>query len=484
MACRRKRGDRRGQCIVCFYCVRTFSSPCKFEIRVQSLHESAPGSRLHAVAGSMPGRAQSPPGDLMKRCEQCVKEKPREAYSKTQWRQVEGIARCTACLQNRRTPSPVLEEMPMLEQLRIHTQVTLRPTRPIADDWKRVAGKLVCEEFSATQDLSRALFILLDSLIPESEEYAYWCMQLTLPFALQLLEAGAPHILSTGEPGNWAATMAIFGQMKAGDVLEETRSRAAAGDPDAQSMLAAGDSAATINRKMLYYILRAEQCGGERAVQPHLLGRETRTVEARRGTLPPSVLAAAENAELRPILEWLLDGGDVNATSERDQSMFACAAMGGNVRLMQVLVARGADVDQCWSTHWQQTPLMMAAMMGKADAVEYLIAVGARTDPHSVDDSPMGGANMSGMTALDLCEGTEREGCDEAARLLRDAGAPHGPINQRLRRRTPEPIAASRADEQTGHPPPTEESNEEVAPTSASATATDALAERLAHILV
>jgi len=67
----------------------------------------------------------------------------------------------------------------------------------------------------------------------------------------------------------------------------------------------------------------------------------------------------------------LLDGGEGVEARQEDRTPLCVAAMNGHVNIIQLLLARGANVN--YKDSKGQTPLMYAASAGKLDAVKALI---------------------------------------------------------------------------------------------------------------
>ena len=107
---------------------------------------------------------------------------------------------------------------------------------------------------------------------------------------------------------------------------------------------------------------------------------------------PEAVVAAAERGEEEAVLAWLEGGGGVNATYERDGvtglTLLVGAVMYGHERLVDLLLRRGADINQRNSRGG--TALMCAAGNGNERVADLLIRCGAEINLQ----------NSNGFTAL------------------------------------------------------------------------------------
>jgi ankyrin repeat protein len=150
-------------------------------------------------------------------------------------------------------------------------------------------------------------------------------------------------------------------------------------------------------------------------------------VENRYG-LRPITLAATNGSERA--LRALLDAGADPAASAAGEPVVMTAARTGAVDALELLVARGADVNarEAWLG---ETALMWAAAENHADAVRLLVEAGADVDARSAAlEAPVlefprsGGPNSpfprGGWTALMFAA---REGAIDAAAALADLGA-------------------------------------------------------------
>lgn len=69
----------------------------------------------------------------------------------------------------------------------------------------------------------------------------------------------------------------------------------------------------------------------------------------------------------------------INTPNEEGRTALYLAARAGNLKIVQHLVERGADID-CLECNVKSTPLHVAAYRGHAQVVQYLMGMGARRD--------------------------------------------------------------------------------------------------------
>ena len=106
----------------------------------------------------------------------------------------------------------------------------------------------------------------------------------------------------------------------------------------------------------------------------------------------------------------LLDAGaEVDSPGRKGRTPVMFAAMGGQVDMLDVLLAKGADAGLGAETSGN-TALMLAANRGRLTVMQRLLGAGADVNVKAKD----------GWTAL---QAAEMIGDDEAVALLRDAGA-------------------------------------------------------------
>jgi cytohesin len=125
------------------------------------------------------------------------------------------------------------------------------------------------------------------------------------------------------------------------------------------------------------------------------------------GTTP--LADAALKGDLNGVRALLAHGARPNAISQAGTQPIHDAALGDNAEVIRELVTHGADVN-ARTRNENQTPLHMAAAMGKMKAVEALVALGADL---AIKDS-------RGRTPL---EAAERAGLTDVAAFLRRAAA-------------------------------------------------------------
>jgi ankyrin repeat protein len=140
-------------------------------------------------------------------------------------------------------------------------------------------------------------------------------------------------------------------------------------------------------------------------------------VANRTGATPMAL--ATVNGSARMIGRLLDAGHDPNAVlTETLETVLMLTAKTGNPEAVQLLIARGADVNARQGR--QFTALMFAASEGHAEAIKVLLAAGA--DPHAstVASTKPERRPPGGMTALLFAA---REGHIDAARALVEGGA-------------------------------------------------------------
>jgi ankyrin repeat protein len=125
------------------------------------------------------------------------------------------------------------------------------------------------------------------------------------------------------------------------------------------------------------------------------------------GTTP--LADAALKGDLDGVRALLAYGARPNAISQAGTQPIHDAALGDNAEVIRELVMHGADVN-ARTRDEVQTPLHIAAAMGKMKAVEALVALGAHL---TIKDS-------NGRTPLDAAE---RVGLTDVVALLRRAAA-------------------------------------------------------------
>ncbi|WP_031501066.1 ankyrin repeat domain-containing protein [Bryobacter aggregatus] len=138
----------------------------------------------------------------------------------------------------------------------------------------------------------------------------------------------------------------------------------------------------------------------EMGVDPNAPGKE--------GTTP--LAEAALKGDLESVRALVERGARPNAISRSGTQPIHDAALGDNAEVIRMLVAKGADVN-ARTRDENQTPLHVAAAMGKMKAVEALVALGADL---TLKDA-------KGQTPLDAAERVE---LSDVVAFLRRAGMP------------------------------------------------------------
>lgn len=114
-----------------------------------------------------------------------------------------------------------------------------------------------------------------------------------------------------------------------------------------------------------------------------------------------------EVGNVAQVREWLDAGLDPNFLADRIGTGLMIAAWNGDIRMMELLVARGADVNKPSSTG--ERALMHAAWRGQLEAIRWLLARGARVNGDPMQWSALHYAVFAGRA--------------EAAALLLEKGA-------------------------------------------------------------
>jgi surface polysaccharide O-acyltransferase-like enzyme len=148
-----------------------------------------------------------------------------------------------------------------------------------------------------------------------------------------------------------------------------------------------------------------------------------------------TLIAAVKKGDLAAIRQRLDDGADANATDAKfGATPLDWAAMRGDTEAVQLLIARGADVNA--RNKDGSTALHGAAFLGRARAAELLISKGADTEARNIRrETPLDATKVNwGITRylaslLDLPIGEKSEidqGRVEVARLLGEQAPPTG----------------------------------------------------------
>ena len=140
-----------------------------------------------------------------------------------------------------------------------------------------------------------------------------------------------------------------------------------------------------------------------------------------RKLLPDTIRQAGVHGDVAAVQAWLDGKGNVDARESTAQgTLLMVAGACGRVQLVELLLGRGASIDL--QDEGGCTALMCAAGNGNPSIISALLRAGARADLHDIN----------GGTALAMADiGTrdpstpeeQRQGCAEAARLLRHHAA-------------------------------------------------------------
>jgi hypothetical protein len=155
---------------------------------------------------------------------------------------------------------------------------------------------------------------------------------------------------------------------------------------------------------------------------------------------PVTLGVAIENGDLDRARRWLDEGLDPNTAADRIGSGLMIAAWEGNIAMMELFAARGADLHQS-NRHGEQA-LQLAAWRGHLEAVRWLLDHGARVNREGKAWSALHyavfaghkdvarllmerGADVNGRAPNDasVLMMAAREGQEELAQVLIDAGA-------------------------------------------------------------
>ena len=172
-----------------------------------------------------------------------------------------------------------------------------------------------------------------------------------------------------------------------------------------------------------------------------LLGAALLTGEALAALPDPVAFSwALERGDVAQVRNWLDEGLDPEFSGQRIGTGLMSAAWYGNIEMMQLFVARGADVRR--ANHNGEQALQLAAWNGHLDAVKWLLEHGAPLDRDGNDWGALHYAVFNGHQELArfLIERgarvearspngstplmiAAREGREEMAKLLLEAGA-------------------------------------------------------------
>ena len=123
----------------------------------------------------------------------------------------------------------------------------------------------------------------------------------------------------------------------------------------------------------------------------------------------PPLLHAVAAGEAEQVESWIAEGADLDQPF-MGQTALMVAARAGHLRVVEILIAAGADVNAQTSRALEATALMMAARYGRTEVMEVLLDHGANVNSRT----------DNGYTALMRAA---RNGQTTAVRLLVENGA-------------------------------------------------------------
>lgn len=121
-------------------------------------------------------------------------------------------------------------------------------------------------------------------------------------------------------------------------------------------------------------------------VNGHSLSQEDRIV----GRPGVTALCRAAYFDATDAMELLLKRGAEVNSPPNSESPLICAAVQGNLKAAQILVAHGADINHEFGPY--QTPVSEAIMKGHVDVARYLVGIGATLSPGDVNWAAMAGS--------------------------------------------------------------------------------------------
>jgi hypothetical protein len=113
---------------------------------------------------------------------------------------------------------------------------------------------------------------------------------------------------------------------------------------------------------------------------------------------PVRFAIAIENGDLRAVRQWLDAGLPPDYRADRIGTGLMIAAWEGNVEMMELFAARGANVNAFNQNG--ETALMLASWRGQIEAVKWLLDRGARLDRPGLAWSPLHYAVFNGHDAV------------------------------------------------------------------------------------
>jgi len=159
----------------------------------------------------------------------------------------------------------------------------------------------------------------------------------------------------------------------------------------------------------LCLVALALACGASRAQQQQPRG-DSASLRSGTAFTPPDPIwfgNRVESGDIGQVRTWLDAGLDPDYLADRIGTGLMIAAWTGDVPMMELLVARGADVNKVNALGEQA--LMHAAWRGNGDAIKWLLAKGARINRDAMQWSALHYAAFAGH--------------DKTAALLLDLGA-------------------------------------------------------------
>lgn len=163
---------------------------------------------------------------------------------------------------------------------------------------------------------------------------------------------------------------------------------------------------------------------------------------------PVAFGVAVEAGDFRSATQWLDEGLDPDFQADRIGTGLMIAAWEGNIAMMELFLARGADIHRV--NRFGEQALQLAAWKGHADAVRWLLDRGAAASRKGMEWSALHYAVFAGrkeIARLLVDRGADvnarvpngstvlmmaaREAQEDLARMLIDAGADPRPVNDR-----------------------------------------------------
>jgi ankyrin repeat protein len=108
------------------------------------------------------------------------------------------------------------------------------------------------------------------------------------------------------------------------------------------------------------------------------------------------MMAAGQKGEPEVVKYFLAQGQDVNSRDKIGQTPLTLAVTRGDLDIVNVLIAAGADVEAETGGIQHSTPLIMAAAAGNLPAVQALVKAGAKVDKELKWETLFGGKLVAG----------------------------------------------------------------------------------------